>query len=57
MNNHVKRDWRQYNQKQISQGSITFWLEPRMFKFLDQQDRQKRKTLFFRFSDSSWMDD
>jgi hypothetical protein len=26
MNNHAKRDWRQYNQKQINQGSITFWL-------------------------------
>lgn len=25
--NHAKRDWKQYNQKLINRGSITFWLE------------------------------
>ncbi len=27
MNNHAKRDWRNYNQKLINRGSLTFWLD------------------------------
>lgn len=27
MNNHVKRDWHEYNRKLVNRGSITFWFD------------------------------
>lgn len=32
MNNHAKRDWREYNRKLVNRGSITFWFDKECLK-------------------------
>lgn len=46
MNNYAKRNWRQYNQKLINQGSITFWLDPECLNSWVQKSKKRGRPSF-----------
>lgn len=51
MNQHKKINWSKYNKSLINRGSITFWLDPALFKNLSKKKKQRKVGRPFMYSD------
>ena len=46
-----KRNWREYNKRLVQRGSLTFLIDPKIFKTLEVKSQKKRKGRPLEFSD------
>ncbi len=47
-----KRNWRQYNKHLVQQGSVSFFIDPKVFKSMGETSKSKRRGRPIQFSEA-----